>query len=82
MQLIRLIKTLPNLLTSLTIMIKLVSEKSAYILFKHHKENLNNCKQARSINPAYTELGLVSKNVIQKIIIKILENSRYNLRKN
>ncbi len=64
-QLIRLIKTVPDLITSLTIMIKLVSEKKAYILFKHHKQKFNNHKQARLINPAFTDLGLVSKNVIQ-----------------
>ena len=44
---------------------------SAYILFKDHKENFNNHKQARLINPTKTGLGLVSKNVIQKVITKI-----------
>ena len=54
-------------------------KKSAYILFKDHKHDFNHYKQARLINPTKTELGLVSKNVIQKIITKILENSRYDL---
>ena len=41
-----------------------------------------NKKQARSINPTKTELGLVAKNEIKKIITKILSNSKYNLWKN
>ena len=48
-------------------------KKNAYILFKDHKQNFNNYKQTRVIYPIKTELGLVSKNVIQNIITKILE---------
>ena len=41
-----------------------------------------NKKQARLINPTKTGLGLVAKNVIKKIVTKILSNSKHNLWKN
>ena len=44
-----------------------MEEKSAYILFKDHKKNFLDKKQARLINPTKTELGFVSKDLIQRI---------------
>ena len=47
------------------------------MIFKDHKQNFENNKQVRLINPTKTELGLISKNIIQRIVTKILNNSRY-----
>ena len=58
------------------------NEKNAYILFKDHKWNFDNFKQARLINPTEIELGWVRKYVIQKIVTKIPNNFEYNLWKN
>ena len=59
-----------------------LKEKCAYILFKDHKQNLQDRKQARLINPTKTELGLISKDLMQIITSKILSSSKYNLWKN
>ena len=53
-----------------------LNSKNAYILFKDHKWNFMNKKQARLINPTKAELGLIAKNVIKKIVTKILSNSK------
>ena len=59
-----------------------LEERSAYILFKDHKKNFPDRKQTRLINPTKTELGLVSKDVIQKITSRLMSNHKYNLWKN
>ena len=61
-----------------------LNRKNAYItcILKDHKQNFENNKQARLINPIKTELPLISKSVIQNMVTKILDNSRYILWKN
>ncbi len=59
-----------------------LEERSAYILFKDHKKNFPDKKQTRLINPTKTELGLVSKDVIQKITSRLMSSHKYNLWKN
>ena len=59
-----------------------LEEKSAYILFKYHKKNFPDKKQTRLINPTKTELGFVSKDVIQRITSRMLSSHKYNLWKN
>ena len=59
-----------------------MEKKSAYILFKDHKKNFPDKKQTRLINPTKTELGFVSKDVIQKITSRLLSSHKYNLWKN
>ena len=44
-----------------------IEEKSAYILFKDHKRNFLDKNQARLFNPTKTELGFLSKDLIQRI---------------
>ena len=56
--------------------------KDAYILFKDHKPNFENKLQSRLINPSKTELGKVSKNIIQNIIINVKKTGNNNLWKN
>ena len=45
--------------------------KDAYILFKDHQPKFENKLQSRSINPSKTELGIISKNIIQNIVLNI-----------
>ena len=56
-----------------------LEEKCAYVLFKDHKPNFLDKLQSRLINPSKTELGLVSKNLINEIVSNILNKSSYNL---
>ena len=56
-----------------------IEEKSAYILFKDHKKHFLDTKQARLINPTKTELGLISKKLIQRITSRLLNDPKYNL---
>ena len=56
--------------------------KDAYIIFKDHKPNFKNKLQSRLINPSKTELGKISKNIIQNIIINGRKTSNSNLWKN
>ena len=53
-----------------------LEEKSAYILFKDHKKNFPDKKQTRLINPTKTELGFVSKDVIQKITSRLMSSHK------
>ena len=54
-------------------------KKDAYILFKDHKPNFENKLQSRLINPSKTELGKVSKNIIQSIVSNVRKASYSNL---
>ena len=53
-----------------------------YILFKDHKLNFENKLQSRLINPSKTELGIISKNIIQNIIIQMQKITHINFWKN
>ena len=57
-------------------------KKDAYILFKDHKPNFENNLQSRQINPSKTELGNVSKNIIQNIVTNVEKAYYSNLWKN
>ena len=57
-------------------------KKDAYILFKDHKPNFKNKLQSRLINPSKTELGKVSKNIIQNIVTNVKKAYYSNLWKN
>ena len=59
-----------------------IEEKSAQILFKDRKRNFLDRKQARLINPTKPELGLLSKDLIQRITSRLLSSPKYNLWKN
>ena len=49
-------------------------KKNAYILFKDHKPNLYNKNQFKLINPLKTELGIISKDFIENIVLNIQKN--------
>ena len=57
-------------------------KKDVYILFKDHKPNFINKLQTRLINPSKTELGKISKNIIQNIVTNVKEADHSNLRRN
>ena len=59
-----------------------MEEKSAYLLFKDHKKNFLDKKQARLINPTKNKLGFVSKDLILRIMSRLLSSHKYNLWKN
>ena len=54
-----------------------LNRKDSYFIFKDRKQNFENYKQARLIN--YTKMGpgLLSKNILHRIVFKILNNSKY-----
>ena len=52
------------------------SQRQAFLSYKDHKENFNNSKPSRLINPCKPELGKVSKNILEKIRDFILEKTK------
>ena len=56
----------------------LKKKKDAYILFKDHKPNFVNKLKFRLINPSKTELGKVSKNIIQNILTDVKKANHCN----
>ena len=57
-------------------------KKEAYILFKDHKPNFENKLQTRLINPSKTELGRISKYIIQNIVTNVKKANHSNLWEN
>ena len=56
-----------------------IEEKCAYILFKVHKQNIQDRKQVKLINPTKTELSLVPQDLMQRITSWLLSSPKYNL---
>ena len=54
-------------------------QAESYILLKDHKVDFINKKQTRLINPAKTELGKVSKKILQNIVESLNSKLKYNL---
>ena len=57
-------------------------KKDVHILFKDHKPNFEDKLQSRLINPSKTELGKVSKNIIQNIVTNVKKANYSNLWRN
>ena len=51
--------------------IKCLAEKNSYITLKDHKDNFYNKPQCRLINPTKSEIGIISKNILDKINTRI-----------
>lgn len=51
----------------------------AFLTLKDHKTNFTTNTQCRLINPAKSNLGIVSKKVLEKVISEIRTSSKYNL---
>ena len=58
------------------------AKKEAYITLKDHKENFANKLPCRLINPAKTEIGRISKNILDRIILAAREKTQVNAWKN
>ena len=43
------------------------ANKKSYITLKDHNDNFLNCPKCRLINPAKSEIGIVSKHYLEKI---------------
>ena len=59
-----------------------MAKQQAFISLKDHKENFQNHPTCRLINPAKSEMGLVSKKILQKINAKIGSLTSLNQWKN
>ena len=56
-----------------------ITERSAFISIKDHKENFPNSIQCRLINLAWNNLGKVTQNIIRTAVTSIKERSSLNL---
>jgi len=54
------------------------SKREAYITLKDHKENFPNNPKCRLINPAKSEIGIVSKKLLETIISKVQQKTKCN----
>ena len=51
--------------------IECLAEKNSYITLKDHKDNFYNNPQCRLINPTKLQIGIISKNILDKINTRI-----------
>ena len=58
------------------------TNNECFVTFKDHKPNFYAAKQCRLINPAKTEVGRISKQILEKIVLEVKEKTRSNLWKN
>ena len=68
-----------NLLINYTLKINLgkFNMTDACILFKDHKPNFKNKLQFSLINPSKPDLGIISKDIIQNIVLNIQKKKNY-----
>ena len=59
-----------------------MAKQQAFIMLKDHKENFKNKPTCRLINPAKSEMGLVSKKILEKINTSIRSTTVLNQWKN
>ena len=62
--------------------IERVYENESYIIIKDHKEHLPNKISCRLINPSKSDIGKISKTILDKIITKIASLTNLNQWKN
>ena len=55
-----------------------MQETQSYLTIKDHKDNFPNRVQCRLINPSKTDIGKISKHILDKINLKVVE--KYNLK--
>ena len=58
---------------------EIITERSAFISIKDHKDNFPNNIQCRLINPARNNLGKVTQTIIRKAVTSIKKSSSLNL---
>jgi len=54
------------------------AEKPAFVTLKDHKENFVSKKPCRLINPSKSEIGIVSKELLEQVINKVTKDSGVN----
>ncbi len=59
-----------------------MAERQAFITLKDHKENFENNPKCRLINPAKSEIGRISKKILEKINTTIRNTTSLNQWKN
>ena len=69
-----------ELATSLNIedRMECLAKQQAFITLKDHKENFKNNPTCRLINPAKSEMGLVSKQILERIITEMRSTTLLN----
>ena len=55
---------------------------TCFVTLKDHKENFKSSPSCRLINPAKTDMGKISKQIMEKIVSEVTQTSGYNLWKN
>ena len=58
------------------------ANKESFITLKDHKPNFNNKPTCRLINPCKSEIGKISKQILQRINTKIIKSTNLNQWKN
>ena len=59
---------------------RLPSRKTSLLILKDHKDNFENNSTCRLINPAKTEIGKISKRILDNFITNILSKTKFNLK--
>ena len=59
-----------------------LATKDSFITLKDHKPNFNNNPTCRLINPSKSEIGIISKQILQRINAAVLEHVNVNQWKN
>ena len=62
--------------------VELIATKNAFITLKDHKENFANRPACRLINPSKSEIGKISKQILEKINRKLVNATAVNQWKN
>ena len=55
-----------------------IAEKDAFITLKDHKENFQNHPTCRLINPTKTEIGHISKSLLERIVVDVTKATNSN----
>ena len=55
--------------------VEALPDKEAFVSLKDHKQNFKNNPQCRLINPAKTEIGLISQQILQRINSEIRQKT-------
>ena len=63
---------------SLADRIDCIAEKNAFITLKDHKENFRVNPTCRLINPTKSEIGHISKSVVERIVKDVANSTKYN----
>ena len=62
--------------------INTTAERESFITLKDHKENFKNKPTCRLINPCEPEIGKISQQLMEKVVKKVKDKTKYNHWKN